>query len=58
VSQILNKIGIPKPFLPTPDNIDIFRQRWSAGTTHFVKSPVAKQVLASGDGSASFGAKG
>jgi hypothetical protein len=50
MSQILDKIGIPKPFLPTPDNIDVFRQRWSAGTTRFVNSPVAKQALASGGG--------
>src|SRR5271154_2886890 len=50
MSQILDKIGIPKPFLPTPDNIDVFRQRWSAGTTHFANSPVAKQALASGGG--------
>jgi hypothetical protein len=50
MSQILDKIGIPKPFLPTPDNTDVFRQRWSAGTTHFVNSPIAKQALASGGG--------
>ena len=44
-TQLFQKSGFPRPFLPTQANISLSRKRWTAGTRRFTSSTTALTAL-------------
>ena len=48
----MQKDGIPRPFLPTREDILLYRKRWTSGTKRFTSSSLARNALDPGQGTA------